>query len=155
MVDSGIRVATECTNLAHKIEKKGLDGMICIIEKSERTQNKDQVVCHKEHQKDPSLDPKAQWQAFANECMEYKICYGISFVNWTSKDNRPCDKLVFVFWNGEDAVTRDRMKYSSTKDTLKKSIKTISNIIQASDKEEFAYELIVDTVSKGDHNLKL
>lgn len=153
MVDSGIRTHQECQLLAQKLETRALDGMICEIQPNE--DKKDHVICVKHWDKsahDDKTDEK-RWEEFAKECMEKDICYGISYINWKSKEGRDCNKLVFVFWNGDDAKTKMKMKYSSTKNCLKNAVKSISLIIQACDEEEFSYKSIVDNVSKGDHNL--
>jgi len=120
MVDSGIRVEQSCTEIAQKLETKKLEGMICRIKKNDA--NKQAVMCEKSWDKDAGYT----WETFAKECMEYDIAYGVSFIRWTSKDNCPREKLVFVYWNSDDAKTKDKMTYSSTKESLRKAMPTAS-----------------------------
>lgn len=148
MVDSGIKVADECRDKIQALEKGNLGGMICVIKPPEG-QKKDAVVVVEEWAKSENVS----WEDFGKRCMAHPMCFGLSFLHWTTKEGRSVDKLVFVFWNGDNAKIGDRMKYSSTKDQLKKSIKSINNIIQASDEDEFDYKNIVETVSKGDFKL--
>lgn len=147
MVDSGIRVEQSCVQLAQQLETKKLEGMICRIKKNDA--GKQAVMCELSWSKDDGYT----WEKFAEKVMGYDIAYGVSYIRYNDKDNCPREKLVFIYWNSDNAKTKDKMTYSSTKESLRKAMSTASQPIQASDKDEFEYKLIVDSVSRGNHNL--
>lgn len=86
------------------------------------------------------------WCVFRSCIVKFPIAYGSCLVDYSSKDGRPTDKLVYVTWNPDTAVIKDKMKYSSTKVLNKFSSTPLKH--QASDTDEVSYKDILAVVRK-------
>lgn len=86
------------------------------------------------------------WCVFRTCIATFPIAYGSCFVDFTTKDGRPTDKLVYVQWNPDSAPIKEKMKYSSTK-VLNKFTSTPQKH-QANEADDVSYTEILGVVKK-------
>ena len=91
-------------------------------------------------------DETDTWCVFRSAIATFSIAYGSCFVDFTTKDGRPTDKLVYVTWNPDGASVKDKMKYSSTK--VMNKFKSTPLKHQASDTDDITYTEITGVVRK-------
>jgi len=167
-VDSGIKVETQCCSDIAELEKKKLAFIIMQIGKPEggkvekvltkvkmtndevaaavaagEVTINDQTIKLKIDANNSETDA---WCVFRTAIATFPIAYGSCFVDFTTKDGRPTDKLVYVQWNPDSAGIKDKMKYSSTKVMNKFSSTPTKH--QANDNDDITYKEIVSVVKK-------
>merc|ERR1719152_74347 len=72
------------------------------------------------------------WDEFVKALPEDQPRYALVDVDYETDDGRPQNKLTFVYWSPDDKCSiKDKMIYSSTKDTLKKKFPGIMKERQA------------------------
>jgi cofilin len=59
------------------------------------------------------------------------------------------DKILFILWAPDTAPIREKMIFTSTKDSIKKKLTGLQVEIQATDASELAEEVILEKVSRG------
>jgi len=109
------------------------DEVAAAIAAGEITVN-DQTVKLTKNEKNGETDV---WCVFRSCIVTFSIAYGSCFVDYTSKDGRNTDKLVYVTWNPDSATVKDKMKYSSTKVMNKFSSTPLKH--QASDSDDVTF----------------
>jgi len=156
-VDSGIKVDPDTAKIIGQLEKREFGFVIMRIVKPEgsRTpsvQHVDHLTadeCKAEVEKDGVTlkgDETPTWYAFRSRLAKHDIAYGACFVEFTSGDGRPTDKLVYVYWNTDNAKMKDKMVYSSTKVLNKFTTGVVKH--QASDPSDITYDEIKTKVKK-------
>mmetsp|Transcript_1350 Transcript_1350/g.5796 ORF Transcript_1350/g.5796 Transcript_1350/m.5796 type:complete len:147 (+) Transcript_1350:894-1334(+) len=70
-----------------------------------------------------------------NEC-----CYAVIDVAFTTDDDRPTSKLVFVSWVPDTSKIREKMKYSGTKDAVLANLQGAAIKLNATDISELGAE---------------
>jgi len=166
-VDSGIKVdGTCCTDISSELEKKKLAFIIMQIGKPEGGKVDKVLTKVKMTNEEVTAAVAAgevtvggttlklkkdasetdTWCVFRTAIATFPIAYGSCFVDFTTKDGRPTDKLVYVQWNPDSAGIKDKMKYSSTKVLNKFSSTPMKH--QAADADDITYKEIVDKVRK-------
>jgi len=79
------------------------------------------------------------------EAEEKRQCrYGIYDAVYKLKDGQNRTKLVFVLWSPEDATTKQKMVYTSSKDALKRALVGIGKEVQATDQAELSWEAVME-----------
>merc|ERR1711988_1306590 len=103
-------------------------------------ENKKEVVVEKEG------DMEKTWDDFVAALPEDAPRYAL--VEDESDDGRPQNKLTFVFWSPDTCGVKDKMIYSSTKDTLKKKFVGIMKEVQANDSTDLEWKQIVELMNR-------
>merc|ERR1712232_194653 len=89
------------------------------------------------------------WDEFCAALPEEEPRYALVDVDYETDDGRPQNKLTFVFWSPDDKCSvKDKMIYSSTKDTLKKKFVGIMKEVQANDASDLEWKQIVDLMNR-------
>jgi len=92
--------------------------------------------------------PSATYENFVEdlrEAQEKRQCrYGIFDAVYKLKDGQNRTKLVFFLWSPEDATTKQKMVYTSSKDALKRALVGIGKEVQATDEGELAWESVME-----------
>jgi len=68
--------------------------------------------------------------------------FGINYCYYENKN-----KVVFVYWCHETAPVKERMIYSSTKDSVRKPIQNYK-MIEAGEKDDLKYNVVVEAIKK-------
>lgn len=66
--------------------------------------------------------------------------YGLIDLDFTTVDDRPTSKLVFITWNPDTASVRNKMLYSGSKEALKSTLNGVGIHINATDQAELDLE---------------
>jgi len=65
------------------------------------------------------------------------------------KDGGIRKKLCFFMWTPDDAKTKNKMLFASSKEALKRALVGVPVEIQATDYEEVSYQSVLEKASKG------
>merc|ERR1719223_1920386 len=91
---------------------------------------RDWVIFNKEN------EFKALYEAFAET---EEPCYATLDYRFNTKDGRPTDKLVFIFYCHEDTKIRQRMKYAGTYESFSQKL-DVTKKVQATELPEVEYD---------------
>ena len=82
---------------------------------------------------------------------EKKQCrYGIFDAVYKLKDGQNRTKLVFILWSPEEATTKQKMVYTSSKDALKRALVGVGKEMQATDQAELAWETVLELLLRNE-----
>lgn len=156
MVDSGIKVAAdtlkEFTDSMTKRSSQKFDYMIFEIQKREGKRFEEVVTTDtadlgssKEKVGDKDLKGVTpEWYSFIERLsQDNHPKFGVCYLEYQTKDGRSANKLFFVYWCSEDSKASEKMKYSSTKQSVTKSFGSALVIVQASDKDDLDYKEMI------------
>lgn len=82
----------------------------------------------------------ASYDDFCKELPEDEPRYGLLDLEFETKDGRPTSKLVFLSWNPDSGSIRNKMLYSSSKDSIKNALYGVGIHINATDRAELDLE---------------
>jgi len=82
----------------------------------------------------------ATYDDFTSVLPENEPRYTLIDVEFKSTDGRPTSKLVFISWNPDTASIRDKMLYSSSKESIKAAFVGVGIFINATDRSELDFE---------------
>jgi len=89
----------------------------------------------------------ASWEDFERDLPKDDCRYGIFDFEY-EKDGGKRNKIVFVVWCPETSKIKQKMLYTSTKDSLKKKLVGIGTEVQATDASEISREEVLSRVDK-------
>jgi len=75
--------------------------------------------------------------------------YGVVDFDFKYPDGRENNKIVFVFWTPDNAKTKSKMIYASTKETFKKTLVGLGIDMQATDMGEVDVKEVLDKIGDG------
>ena len=82
----------------------------------------------------------ASYEDFCKELPENEPRYGVIDLDFETKDGRPTSKLIFISWNPDTGKIRDKMLYSSSKESIKSALNGVGIYINATDTAELDLE---------------
>jgi len=82
----------------------------------------------------------ATYDDFCSKLPENEARYGLIDLEFLTKDGRPTSKLVFVSWNPDSGSIRNKMLYSSSKESIKAALNGVGIHINATDRAELDLE---------------
>lgn len=92
--------------------------------------------------------PQASYENLIEEfkdAEENKQCrYAVFDADYELKDGQKRSKLVFFLWSPENAAIKQKMIYTSSKDTLKRALVGIGKDVQACDYGDLAWSNILE-----------
>eukprot|EP00929_Paragymnodinium_shiwhaense_P005022 TRINITY_DN1063_c0_g1_i3.p1 TRINITY_DN1063_c0_g1~~TRINITY_DN1063_c0_g1_i3.p1 ORF type:complete len:143 (+),score=67.70 TRINITY_DN1063_c0_g1_i3:93-521(+) len=141
-MNAGVKVVDECIDKYNEIKmKKSLRYVTFMIK------DKKEVVVDAEGAKEG--EEGNGWDAFCKALPEDQPRYALVDVDYETEDGRPQNKLTFVYWSPDDKTSvKDKMIYSSTKDTLKKKFVGIMKEVQANDMTDLAWKDILEYMNR-------
>lgn len=81
------------------------------------------------------------------EAEDSKQCrYAVFDADYELKDGQKRSKLVFFLWSPENAAVKQKMIYTSSKDTLKRALVGIGKDVQACDYGDLAWSNILEVL---------
>eukprot|EP00903_Cladosiphon_okamuranus_P006186 g6083.t1 len=78
-----------------------------------------------------------------NECR-----YGVFDLDFTTRDGREANKLVFISWSPDTAKIKNKMVYAASKEAIKSALMGIGIHLQATDQGELELDYIKSQVQK-------
>lgn len=99
-----------------------------------KIENKKTIVIDKKGTRDMT------YEDFCKEMPENDCRYGVIDLAFSTVDDRPTSKLVFITWNPDTANVRSKMLYSGSKEALKTALNGVGIHINATDHSELDYE---------------
>jgi len=88
-----------------------------------------------------SESPKDYWNGLISSLPLQNCCYVVSRIQYDYMGTEQ-EKIVFILWSPEAALVRSKMLYSSSKATLRGSLKSIQKEFTLSDHDEGNYDVI-------------
>eukprot|EP01084_Bolivina_argentea_P063261 115559_1 len=79
----------------------------------------------------------------ANECR-----YAIFDLDYTTKDGRPGNKIVFITWTPDTAKVRNKMMYAGSKESIKTALVGVQVHLQATDQSELERNHVIATLER-------
>ncbi|GJJ70144.1 cofilin [Entomortierella parvispora] len=73
--------------------------------------------------------------------------YAVYDFDYTLPDGER-NKIVFYTWSPDDAKTRTKMVYSSSKDALRKALQGVAIEIQGTDLDEVAHDTVLERIRR-------
>merc|ERR1712130_1041195 len=95
-----------------------------------KIENKKKVVIDKSGERAKTYDD------FCKNLPETEPRYGLIDLEFQTNDGRPTSKLVFISWNPDTAGIKDKMIYSSSKESIKNVLNGVGIHINATDQSE-------------------
>ncbi|VEU38267.1 unnamed protein product [Pseudo-nitzschia multistriata] len=87
------------------------------------------------------VGPKeSTYDDFCSAFPENEPRYGVIDLEFETKDGRPTSKLIFISWNPDSGKIRDKMIYSSSKESIKAALNGVGIFINATDSAELDLE---------------
>merc|ERR1712137_871776 len=83
---------------------------------------------------------------FTAELPENECRYGVFDLEYSKDGDCMRQKILFFVWAPDTARVKDKMLTASTKDALKKQFVGISTEVQATEPEEYSYNVVLDRV---------
>ena len=83
-----------------------------------------------------SGERSATYADFVKDLPENEPRYGLIDLDFETKDGRPTSKLVFISWVPDTASVREKMLYSSSKESIKAALNGVGIHINATDSAE-------------------
>ncbi|CAN0203500.1 unnamed protein product, partial [Ectocarpus fasciculatus] len=78
-----------------------------------------------------------------NECR-----YGVFDLDFTTRDGREANKLIFISWSPDTAKIKNKMVYAASKEAIKSALMGIGIHLQATDQGELELDYIKSQVQK-------
>lgn len=75
---------------------------------------------------------------------ERQCRYAVYDAKYALKNGQAREKLVFYVWCPENATVKQKMLYTSSKDTIKKSLVGVNKEVQCTDSAELSWENTLD-----------
>lgn len=108
-----------------------------------KIQDKKTIVIEKSGERGETYDD------FKASLPENEPRYGLIDLEFETNDGRPTSKLVFISWNPDTAGVRDKMIYSSSKESIKNVLNGVGIHINSTDQAELDLdESILPVVKK-------
>jgi len=119
---------------------KSIDGkkLRCITFKIE---NSSTIVPDHKMPKTDSSD--ADWETFTKMLPQDEPRYIVYDLHYETRDGRPQDKIVFIFWAPDNCSIKPKMLYASSKDAIRQSLNGISKEYQANDNADLDRKEVV------------
>jgi cofilin len=83
-----------------------------------------------------SGERSATYEDFCKDLPENEPRYGLIDLEFETKDGRPTSKLIFISWVPDTASVREKMLYSSSKESIKAVLNGVGIHINATDSAE-------------------
>eukprot|EP00752_Nemacystus_decipiens_P017526 g15707.t1 len=82
-------------------------------------------------------------------CLPPTECrYGVFDLDFTTRDGREANKLVFISWSPDTAKIKNKMVYAASKEAIKSALMGIGIHLQATDQGELELDYIKSQVQK-------
>mmetsp|Transcript_11104 Transcript_11104/g.16350 ORF Transcript_11104/g.16350 Transcript_11104/m.16350 type:complete len:141 (-) Transcript_11104:263-685(-) len=85
----------------------------------------------------------ASWDDFCALMPENKCRYGLFDLEFTTNDNRPTSKLVFIAWSPDSCGIREKMIYAGSKEAIKSQLDGVGVFLTATDPSELDHDSTV------------
>jgi len=92
---------------------------------------------------DQTGERDASYEDFCETLPADDCRYGLIDLEFTTVDDRPTSKLVFIAWNPDTASIRNKMLYSGSKEALKAALNGVGIQINATDYSELDLEATI------------
>jgi len=87
-----------------------------------------------------SGERSATYEDFCKDLPESEPRYGLIDLEFKTKDGRPTSKLVFISWIPDSSSIREKMLYSSSKESMKAALNGVGIHINATDNSELDFD---------------
>jgi len=132
---SGVAVSDDCVSKFNEL-KLGHNYRYIIFKLND---NNTEIVVEK------AAAPTAKWEDFVKDLPKEDCRYAAyDFEFSVEGGNR--EKIVFVLWSSDNAKTKSKMLYTSSKDALKKKLNLMGGDVQATDASEIDYNTVLERV---------
>eukprot|EP01114_Cavostelium_apophysatum_P006652 TRINITY_DN18071_c0_g1_i1.p2 TRINITY_DN18071_c0_g1~~TRINITY_DN18071_c0_g1_i1.p2 ORF type:complete len:140 (-),score=37.73 TRINITY_DN18071_c0_g1_i1:115-534(-) len=132
---SGVAVSDECISKFNEL-KLGHSYRYIIFKLND---SNTEIVVEK------TAPPTATWEEFVKE-LPASDCRYAAYDFEFSVEGGQREKILFVLWSSDQAKTKSKMLYTSSKDAIKKKLNLMSNDIQATDAAEIDYNVVLEKV---------
>ncbi|WP_168186851.1 MULTISPECIES: actin depolymerization factor/cofilin-like domain-containing protein [unclassified Pseudomonas] len=138
MASTGVLVADECRNAYNSLKlSKALRYIVFKVSDD-----------YKEVVVESTGDRSATYEDFLSALTPRDARYAVVDFEFETAEGRR-NKILFIAYITDSVSQRKRMVYASSKDALKVALTGISLEIQATEKDELEYDLVLAKVSKG------
>jgi len=136
---SGVNVTDDCKHTYDKLHMgKAFRYIIYKL-----TDDLKDIVVDKTGDRDSSYENFTQEMFDAESRRECR--YAVYDAEYQSKEKHEKQKLVFIFWAPENALVKQKMVYSASKDALKTKLgRGVTIIVQANDHGDLTWENILE-----------
>ena len=91
----------------------------------------------------------ASFEDFKSKLPDNDCRYAVLDVEIETKSGVTANKLLFIAWSDDNATTRPKMLYASSKDAIKKALVGINDEYQATERGDLDYAEIVKKAGGG------
>jgi hypothetical protein len=134
---------TACDYVVMGIEETGGTDMVVLLD------SMDKGACAKAQEGKGTLPEVTPiWQMLTDSLKKHEAAFGCGYYDYTTRDGRAADKLVYVYYCSNDSSPRIKMKYTATSKSVVRKIKSINLTVGANDHEEMSYDSINPRVLK-------
>jgi len=95
---------------------------------------------------DKTAPPTATWEDFVKDLPKEDCRYAAYDFDFEVEGGGKREKILFVLWSSDNAKTKSKMLYTSSKDAIKKKLNLMGSDIQATDAAEIDYNTVLDKV---------
>merc|ERR1711916_156545 len=90
----------------------------------------------------------ATWDDFCAKLPDDDCRYAVFDFDYTLEDGGQRDKVILVVWAPDSAKIKSKMLYSATKDSLKNALEGIPTEVQATDRSEIEYDVVLERCTR-------